>query len=66
MKFKNGELKFEKNDILTIDNSAGRLQLIAKNGHVCSKCELCIICDGKKDSNLIAGFCQNIHFELER
>jgi len=65
MRISFGKLLFEEGDTLHIEDTAGVMDsLIAVKGHDCSRCEFCVVCDEKKDGNVIARFCKDTHFEL--
>lgn len=66
MKLSFGQLIFEVNDRLNVEDYFGHATYIAKKGNNCGKCEFSTICSKKNPKNTFAHFCQNTHFVLEK
>ena len=67
MKFFKGKLMLEEGDLLHVVDTFETITYEAKNGHDCSRCVFCGICNERKEENKIAKFCIETHFiEKER
>lgn len=66
MKLTNGNMLFEKGDVLHIVDKLETETLYVKNGHYCKECVFGDICDKRKTNNVIAKYCKETHFVLEK
>lgn len=57
-----GSLSFQENDILNIEDEAGKTSLVAERKRNCEKCYFSGICDKSNPGNFMARFCKETHF----
>lgn len=62
MKLSFGSLVFQENDILNIEDTAGKTSLVADKKHDCEKCYFYGICDESNRNNFMSRFCKETHF----